>query len=330
MVKGSEVCVLMTKKLNTLGVTVQSVSDRAKIDSAIKRLLANKSILAYILKYTVEEFGTLERKEIEELIENPSVSSVPVAPGSTNDLVTGLPQEIKEPAEGVTTYDIRFFARSPRGDTPAEYTLIINVEAQSGSRKKSYDYETRGIVYCSRMISEQLGRNVTHSHYENVQKVYSIWIIMDDTQEAANTISECGITNRTVAGKYDNDPRVDLMRVVVIRLPKDREAGKAKNPATKLTEMLSTLLSQIITPEKKLDDLENKFDIPITEEIREEANDMCNYSDSLVYTTQEQVAIRMLKQGKYSDEDIAYSSGLELEDVEDLKDELKKEDTVMA
>lgn len=311
-----------------LGRTLRSVSYQAKLDASIKKILANKSILAFILKYTVEEFADLERSEIEDLIEQPVVSSIPIEPGITNELITGMPQEIKEPGEGITTYDIRFFARSLKGNSRVEYTLIINVEAQSGS-KKTYDYETRGIVYCSRMISEQVGRNITHNHYERVQKVYSIWIIMNDTQKAANTISECGIYNRTLEGDYDHHPRYDLMKVVIIRLPKDGEEKKAVNPANRLTSMLTTLLSERISPEEKMGSLKDDFNIPVTEEISEEANDMCNYSDWLLQNKAEEFAVRMLKKEKYSDEEIADNAGISLERVKELKQELK-DNPVMA
>jgi len=50
---------------------------------------------------------------------------------------------------------VRFFAKSPKGKTPAEYTLIINIEAQ-GTPYRSYYLETRGIAYCCRLISEQM------------------------------------------------------------------------------------------------------------------------------------------------------------------------------
>lgn len=64
----------------------------------------------------------------------------------------------------------------------------------------------------------------------------------------------------------------------MIRLPKDEEQEKVQNQATRITEMLSTLLSRKISPEDKIQDLEDNYDIPATEAIRKELSSMCNYS----------------------------------------------------
>lgn len=102
---------------------------------------------------------------------------------------------------------------------------------------------------------------------------------MNCPQKWANTITQYGVTGENLYGSYDGDPRIDLMRVVMIRLPKDDELEKAGNKATKLHEMLITILSTIIQPEEKLMRMEKDFKIEITEEIVQEVNDMCNYSD---------------------------------------------------
>lgn len=69
----------------------------------------------------------------------------------------------------------------------------------------------------------------------------------------------------------------------MIRLPKDEEQEKVQNQATRITEMLSTLLSRKISPEDKIQDSEDNYDIPSTEAIRKEVSSMCNYS-SYIFT----------------------------------------------
>ena len=69
----------------------------------------------------------------------------------------------------------------------------------------------------------------------------------------------------------------------MIRLPKDEEQEKVQNQATRITEMLSVLLSKKISPEDKIQDLEDNYDIPATEAIRKEVSSMCNYS-SYIFT----------------------------------------------
>lgn len=146
---------------------------------------------------------------------------------------------------------------------------------------------------------------------------------MNCSQRDANTISEYGIRTINQVGDYIGHPRVDLLSLVMIRLPKDSEWNKAKSPATTLTEMLSTLLSNKITPGNKIDALENKFGIKATEEIRQEVNNMCNYSDAIynegVDAHAEATALRMIKAGKYSSEEIAEMAGISVKKVEDLR-----------
>lgn len=262
--------------LNSVGRAVSVADSHAKLDAVVKKLLSQKPILAYLLKYGVNEFAAFSMTEIELMIENVQVSRISVNPGETNDVITGMPQESDIPGEGSLKYDIRFFVRLP-GKNNALYTMIIDVEAQ-GEPDQSYYVETRGIVYDARMISEQVGRNITHMHYENAQKVYSIWICMNCPQKDANTISKYGIMEKESYGEIDFEPRIDLMDVIVIRLPKDGEEDKAVNPANNLTGMLTTLLSNAIPSQEKLDKMANDYKIPVTEEITKEVDKMCNYS----------------------------------------------------
>lgn len=270
----------MEAKPNSLGKAIYTTQDNAKLDEAVKNLLSQKSILAYILKYAVREFSPYTLEEIIPMIDQIHVATIAVEPGETNDMITGETQESKVKGEGTVTYDIRFIATLPGGGNPAEYNLVINVEAQA-KQNLSYWVDTRAIAYGSRMISDQIGRNVKNSHYENLQKVYSIWVCMNCAQKDANTISEYGIREVNHVGNYTGNPRIDLISAIIIRLPKDDEWDKAKSPATNLTEMLSTLLSNKISPENKIETLEQKFGIEATEEIRQEVNNMCNYSSAV-------------------------------------------------
>lgn len=78
--------------------------------------------------------------------------------------------------EGIVTYDIRFLATAPVSGELIR--LIINIEAQNDFYP-GYPLIKRGIYYCSRMISAQYGTEFTKSHYEDIKKVYSIWICMN-------------------------------------------------------------------------------------------------------------------------------------------------------
>lgn len=319
------------KRLNELGETVYISSDNLKLDAAVKKILAEKPILEWILSYAVEEFRGMRPEEIEPFLGTVSVSEIPLMPGETNSVekLLKLSEESRIFREGLTTYDIRFFARSPRGGaTPAEYRLIINLEAQK-TQHPGYDLVTRGIVYCARQISEQLGRNIRQGKYQNVEKVYSIWIVMDCSQKSANTISEARWNYQDLIGEYDYEPRIDIERVVIIRLPKDNEWEKSKNPPTPLHRMLATLLSNNIHPAKKLKTLNDDYKIEVTETLEEEVSNMCNYSSAILEEgiskgedrAQIATAKRMLHAAKYTINEISEISGVSISEVNKLKKE---------
>ena len=112
-------------------------------DAAAKKLLSSKKILAWILKYCVEEFKDCSIADIRDryIIGIPETASVPVLPDETNaaamvnaDRISGERAEDTSVTEGKVTFDIRFRAITPHNDL---VQLIINIEAQR-SRRTSY------------------------------------------------------------------------------------------------------------------------------------------------------------------------------------------------
>ena len=125
----------------------------AAYDAAAKKLLASRKILAWILKYCVEEFKESEIADIRDryIIGTPEVALTPVLPDQTNAVshIRGESTEDATLTEGRVTFDIRFRAVTPEED-PLE--LIINVEAQRSSHL-TYPLMKRAVYYCSRLIS---------------------------------------------------------------------------------------------------------------------------------------------------------------------------------
>ena len=56
--------------------------------------------------------------------------------------------------------------------------IIINVEAQK-DEPNGYDILNRAIFYVSRMISSQKERDFSNSNYNDIKRVYSIWVCMN-------------------------------------------------------------------------------------------------------------------------------------------------------
>lgn len=64
---------------------VNAAGDKAQYDTCVKRLLAQKIILAHILVKTVDEFKGMKPEDVVKYIEGePSISVVPVEPGLAN------------------------------------------------------------------------------------------------------------------------------------------------------------------------------------------------------------------------------------------------------
>ena len=116
-------------------------NESASYDKAAKRLLASKSLLAFILKNVVPEFSTSSQADIaNKYIEgNPAdfINKIPVDPDLTNAArkvlakppnIKGRRNEVSSPTEGTNTFDIIFSAIAPSTKEPIG--LIINVEAQ--------------------------------------------------------------------------------------------------------------------------------------------------------------------------------------------------------
>lgn len=261
----------------TLAQEIRAKEGKEKYDAACKRLLSQKSILAWILKSCVEEYRDCSITDIaEKYIEGtPQISVVPVNPDETNaaPVIRGIRTEDATLTEGTVVYDIRFVAYVPEGGEPIQ--LIINVEAQSSTT--GYPLIMRAIFYCCRMISAQYGTEFTKSHYEKIKKVYSIWVSVSPHKAERNTITRYRITEENMVGQVKELVRhYDLLTVILIGLgdPDDEEC-------TDILRLLSVLLSNKIDEQKTKQIMQDEFGIPITEEMGRAVTEMCNLSQGI-------------------------------------------------
>lgn len=254
-----------------------SIADnKAKYDEQVKRLIGNKRILAWIMKYTMQEFKEYTIEKIMTCIEGePEIANVPVMPGKRKpEIVEGLSERDQVPGEGEVVFDIRFFAMHPKGD---HIKIIINVEAQK-DYYPGYDLVTRAIFYCARMLSMQKNTEFAGSNYDDIKKVYSIWICMDTPIYAQRTITEYCIEQRKLVGEFAGRARYDLMSAIMVCLGKEGEQLEKRKP---LHGLLSTLLSEKLEVEEKMEILEKHYEIPATVEMKEGIEQMCNLSDRI-------------------------------------------------
>ena len=265
------------KQKTTLAQCIDLAVQKAQYDAACKKVLAEKIILAWIMKHTMKEYAEYKVQEIVErfIVDEPKVAETKVLPDETNaSKITGTGVEDTTVTEGSITYDIQFRAIVPETDEVVQ--MIINVEAQNDFYP-GYPIIKRGIYYCARMISSQYGTVFTKSHYEKIQKVYSVWICMNPPKARNHTITGYSLTEQQYVGKVkEKEEYYDLMHAVMICL-----GGSEKEEENELLRMLDVLLSSEIHADEKKDILENEFEIPMTERMEEEVEFMCNLSDGV-------------------------------------------------
>ena len=249
--------------------SISATDKDAQYDEKAKNLLGHKIILAHILVKTIDEFKGMNPKDVVQYIEGePYISTVPVDTGSTNvekeqdgEKVIGLNTENSELHEGLARFDIIFYVR-------------MNIEAQK-AEPSAYDIINRAVFYVSRMISSQKGREFVNSNYNDIKRVYSIWICMNMSQNCMNYIH---FTQESVVGTYQWKGDIDLANIVLIGLAEDLPE---KEERYELHRLLGALLSAKLNVDEKFDIIGNEFDIPLESDIRKDVNDMCNLSQGI-------------------------------------------------
>ena len=256
---------------------IHATDQNARYDAACKRLLSQKIILAWIMKSCLEEYRDCDVKEIaEKYIEGePQVGEVAVMPGETNATkIRGISNEDTVLGEGRITYDIRFVALAPA--TNELIQLIIDVEAQ-GKLNTGYPMTKRAIFHCSRMISAQYGTEFTHSQYQKIKKVYSIFVCMAPPQKRQNSITRYRLTEENLIGSVKEAVQnYDLLSVVILCL-----GGPDSENYGGVLKLLDVLLSSEAGIAEKRQVLQDDFDIPMTETLESEVQEMCNLSQGV-------------------------------------------------
>ena len=179
------------RKKTYLANAIDIADMQAEYDGEAKKLVSDRTILAWIVKYTVRELRDNTIEEIKAAIEGePEIAMVPVYPGRKKpDAIVGLPTENKVPNEGTVTFDIRFHVLVPGGE---RIKILLNIEIQK-DYYPGYDLVTRAVFYCARMLSAQLDTEFTAENYDEVKKVYSIWLCLNAPKHTVDTITEYGI-----------------------------------------------------------------------------------------------------------------------------------------
>ncbi|MCM1284387.1 MAG: hypothetical protein NC242_12275 [Roseburia sp.] len=122
-----------------LAQAIEATTDTGSAyDTNIKYLLADKQILARILKYTIKEFRDMEIFDIINSIGNDiEIGSRPLEPGLSNmGQIQKFDTEDNVPGEGKIFYDIRFTAYNVK----EQMKFLLNIEAQKSTNPKKLGY----------------------------------------------------------------------------------------------------------------------------------------------------------------------------------------------
>ena len=271
---------------------IEKTENLSQYDDSIKVLLSDKQVLARIAQHRIEEFQEYDIPMVMECIEGePEISKRVVYPGKRHmEVITGMNSESKETNEGEVTFDIRFFMITKEKE---RIKVIVNVEAQKAYHV-GYHFEPRAIVYCARMISEQIDREFTTDNYDGLKKVYSIWIFFDAPIKDSDTITEYTIEKKDVYGAPVDGGKYDYLSISFIRLPK----GSMEESKNKLIHMLSTLFSQKLDADAKKKILEQEHQMKMTRELEGGIHSMCNVGEGLWERAMEQGLERGRQEGR--------------------------------
>ena len=257
-------------------------------DQHAKRLLSQKTIMARLLKRTVPEFEEAAISDIaEKYIEGtPQISEIPIDRDMTNAArsVLAAPKEILGDStenlgitEGWIRFDILFHARVPKSGELI--TLIINVEAQRTQKRSKLGYALlrRAVYYASRLISSQKETEFSGSSYNEIKKVYSIWLCMD-APAGKSAINRYDLNEHHVLNCHkENRTDYDLLSIITIYLGEEPEPKEDW-----LIRFLRILFKDTKTsPAEKRKVLKHEFDMDTTTDMEEELMTMCNLSTGI-------------------------------------------------
>lgn len=316
----------MNEEINN---AINAADTEAQYDEKAKRLLSNKIILAHILVKAVDEFQGMTPEAVVPYIEgDPLISVVPVEPGLTNAVaksvadslkkgqrIIGLNTENVEVNEGLVRFDIIFYVRMKDGISQ----VIVNLEAQK-DEPTSYHVLNRAVFYVSRLISSQKERDFVKTNYNDIRRVFSIWVCMDMTE---NSMAYVHLAKDDLIGAYPWKGGLDLLNIVMIGIADELPEHDEKY---ELHRLLSALLSMELSTDEKLGIIKNEYRIPVDDKLRKDVSAMCNLSQGIKDAENAKIIMNMHKKG-YTPEQIAEIVEKTIDEVEGV---IRKKEPVLV
>ncbi len=244
-------------------------------DEYCKKILSNKQILARIMKECVIEYRDIPVEEIPSYIEHDP--QLDVSLDDEADKIQGRNVEDQSVHGAEIKYDILFDAKLPNSDENERIGLFINIEAQN-SNNTPYPILSRAVYYCSRLLAKQknMQGGFQNSEFQNLKKVYSIWIVMNSSKAMEGVLNKYTITEECLETKY-HFPKEDYDKLSVVMIYPKREYN-IKDDKNGMMKMLNLLFKAKMPAEDKKYQLSKNYGIMMTRAIGREVDGMCDLS----------------------------------------------------
>lgn len=295
----------------SLAVDISKFSNKTKYDNICKKLLSYKEILARILKECVSEYNDCDIGSIIKCIDFDEPQKEDVHYGTMK--ITDNTED-DNGVDGLIKYDIKFSTILPDN---SKTQMIINIEAQN-KYSAGYPLVKRGIYYASRLISAQRGTIFYKEDYGKIQKVYSIWICIDDLKLKEPKLTEFTLAKEERLGRRKQIEKkdYDLIDIIIIRLCED-----PSNYSSDIIKLLTCLLTNKYDLEERKRILKEDYNIGM-KEIYKGVTDMSSLSEAVFQEGKLEGKLEIAKNMLMQNLSIAMISectGLSEEEIEKLK-----------
>ena len=241
-------------------------------DHLCKMIIGNEEVLSRIIKAAVDEANHLSIGKIRRLIEGVHVGNRIVNPHFHLVDKKGF---IKD--EGMVYYDILCYIDVPQEDGK-NIRVYLNVEIQNNPYP-GYSIITRGYAYVSRIVSEQWGSEYDYQHYDEMKKVYSLWIMPKAPKRKDGHMNVYETNERIICGTTVEEKEIyDKGVILAIYLNKEHD---------ELLTPLMVLLNNVLDYKGKQRIIE-EYGLN-TKKIESEVKDMCDLGKSIVLEARNEV-----------------------------------------
>ena len=294
--------------------------DSIMYDESFKSIFAYKAMLAITLKSLIPEYKDSSLEDIRDKYIQGDIGI------DSDKIVTSGPGV----EDGHVRYDVKFDALLPNA-TDKHMKIIINIEGQKNTTSLPYRIVTRGIYYACNMVASEYGTYFSNSHYENIEKVYSIWISMSPNEKEKGSIIRYRMSEENLTNDFREDKEnYDKLEVVIFNLGRIDDYSHITYNERKIMKSLTEIFSEHSNKKDAIAHMEREYETKFPESMKKEMVNVCNWNEVFeergmikgleqgAEQTKLDTALRLIANGKLSLEDIASCTDLPIERVLEL------------